>query len=189
MKRLAILAALAALAVPVFAGIKGETAEPTTDGYRIRREALQEGLVYIIFAGDGRVEVAQGDLDVGPKLVKFKNRKGQLFSIRLDILDMPATLRANELLREGKWMDPQTEMLSKVKVRALTAEERAQYQRELRAEIAHDVNNLKDAEIAATCGTLSGDARGMCALAAEARVDRKVDEIRLEAARDAARQH
>ena len=103
------------------AAVRGETPEPTPEGERIRRETLAEGLSYIAFAGTEHLEIAQGAVEIGARTMRFRNRLGQLFSVRLDIVDIPTTQRIRELIGQGRWLDGETALMSRVRVRPPTS--------------------------------------------------------------------
>ncbi|MEO8504877.1 MAG: hypothetical protein ABI609_13350 [Acidobacteriota bacterium] len=105
---------VASSAVP--AEVKGETSEPTREGERIRRETLARGLSYIAFTGTDHLEIAQGKVEIGPGTLRFRNRLGQLFSVRLDLVDIPTTERIRELIGQARWLDKETAVMARVRV-------------------------------------------------------------------------
>lgn len=156
MKRLLGLTVLI-LALPAQAV---ELQQPTPEGLRIAADSARRGLTWLALSG-GTVMAAEGGTKVKGNTIVFHSVNGQLQSIRLSDVDLPATQKLNVAVREGRWVDPDTLAWANVRVRTFTPGQVQAMALFMKAQEAHG-----DAPVLTDCG--GGAAGQICALDQEA---------------------
>lgn len=174
--------ALAVAAAVSFPALAVTTPEPTADGLAFRDKAYRDRIVYIVLAG-GENRAAKAPLKITERTVTFTDAAdGQLYSLRVLDVDMPATVQLNtELIPQGLWVDAATYKLKDLEIRPLSPEELDQVRLQLGADLAVAKERYREAYTGAVCGGKSGASAQLCAMNATATADRRIKVIEAKA--------